>query len=551
MTTYFLLLLSAALSSCLILIWAHSHRAQTLLLERICGNARDTVALYQKQMDQELDTIETWMYTLSIDNADYAALNSRISQDIVWYAALVHMRQDFTAALSVYTADGFLLWLPESETFLQQTGAALSTLGAQRALREKISGEGPFRDWEALEVEGRCYLLRILPIGRIRVGALVGVDTMLSAVSDETVKASLCLTFGDGRMSDGSGLTEPESGLPQEGYEVIQAKGKKMLVVQQPMRNGGIRLTRMVPYAEIQAFGASLRRNTILMIALFAALGLCQVYLAGRQIIQPVTTLTCALERLSAGELTHRIPITGKLKEYRQMSASFNEMASEIQNLKIDVYEEKLQYQELENQYLKQQITPHFMINCLNTVYQLAEPEHIDLARVMLMDLSRHLRYTLSSGQTVSLGEELQMVRNYVEMCSIRYPDCLSLEIHCPEAFLQAVVAPLLALNFVENAIKYEVMVGRVLEMHVEVEACETDSGIHLRICVWDNGKGFSDAFLQEVSEAERSGKWDSAHIGIGNVVLRLRHIYPEAAFGFSNREGAGAQIDIELPFRS
>ena len=58
------------------------------------------------------------------------------------------------------------------------------------------------------------------------------------------------------------------------------------------------------------------------------------------------------------------------------------------------------------------------MINCLNTIYQLTENNHADLARQMLQNLSVHLRYTLSSGQTVSLLEELNLVKNYVELSS-------------------------------------------------------------------------------------------------------------------------------------
>ena len=41
----------------------------------------------------------------------------------------------------------------------------------------------------------------------------------------------------------------------------------------------------------------------------------------------------------------------------------------------------------------------------------------------------------------------------------------------------------------------------------------------------------------------------EQEHIGITNVVLRLRQIFPDAAFAFGNRPGAGAQITIDFPY--
>lgn len=117
-----------------------------------------------------------------------------------------------------------------------------------------------------------------------------------------------------------------------------------------------------------------------------------------RWVLHPVHMLTHALEQLRGGDLKVRIPDDAMLDEFRKMTTAFNDMVEEIDDLKIANYEKQLARQKLEALYLKQQITPHFMINCLNTIYQLTENNHADLARQMLQNLSVHLRYTLSSG---------------------------------------------------------------------------------------------------------------------------------------------------------
>ena len=76
--------------------------------------------------------------------------------------------------------------------------------------------------------------------------------------------------------------------------------------------------------------------------ALFLSICLSLVFFVKRQIIRPVTNLTNALEDVSGGNLENHISTAGQLKEYRQMSTTFNEMVTEIKNpvsyTHLDVY---------------------------------------------------------------------------------------------------------------------------------------------------------------------------------------------------------------------
>lgn len=550
--TYTLFLLFAVLLFFLALIAFNNHRAVSVLLDHVYHNTQDTVVLYEKQIDTELDRMETFLYTVAIDNADYTNLIYGDFGSTSWYSCLYHLNKDLTSALSVYTADGFLFYLPENDTFLFSNQIANISVVLQNTLRKEISGEDKSRDWEIMEINGSCYLIRFINIGGARLGALVGIPSLIGSLTDTgSDRVDLYVTTQENRLF---GLdTEPvtlDFEVLTDTYAIKNIDGRKMFLVQQPLSNGALYLTRMLPYSEVQALNAALNRDVLITTALFLLICLALVFFVKKQIIRPVTNLTKALEEVSEGNLENHISISGQLKEYRQMSKTFNEMVTEIKNLKIDVYEEKLQYQQLENQYLKQQVTPHFMINCLNTAYQLSEPEHLELSRSMLMDLSRHLRYTLSSGQTVPLYEDLQLVKNYVEMSEIRYPGCLALYANCPDAFRQATVVPLLILNFIENTIKYEVVMGKVLEMHIDVTSYETEEEIRLHICIWDSGRGFSPKMLERITAPSYPAPGDTSHIGMTNVIFRMRHIFPDARFWFCNRPGEGAQIDMEFPYQ-
>lgn len=548
--TVFLLLFVLVLF--LVLIVFNNHTAMSLLLKRIYENTQDTAVLYQKQIDSELDRIETYLYTVMIDNADCTNLIYR-EKDSAWYSSLYRLTQNFLSALSVYSADGFLFYLPSDDTFLFRYQVTAPDTSLRRALRRAVAEESHPNEWEILEVNNECYLLRVINFGKASLGAIVSVESLFNSIVDvDSENVDLYLSTSENRLFGGkTASVSLDFDVITDTYEIKTIGEQKVLVVQQKLTNGDLFLTRLVPYSEVEALSAGLNRDVFVTTALFLAVCLWLVYIVRKQIIRPVTNLTKALERVSEGDWENHISTSGQLKEYHQMSRTFNEMVAEIKNLKINIYEEKLSYQELENQYLKQQVTPHFMINCLNTAYQLTEPEYLDLARAMLMDLSRHLRYTLSSGKTVSLDEELKFAENYVEMSSIRYPGCLKLYANCPDAFRNAAVVPLLILNFIENTIKHEVVMGTVLEMHVEASSFEKDNGIWLHICVWDTGRGFPAGALEELKVFSHPSAEDTSHIGYSNIVFRMRRIFPDVSFKFCNRIGAGAQIDIEFPYKS
>lgn len=90
---------------------------------------------------------------------------------------------------------------------------------------------------------------------------------------------------------------------------------------------------------------------------------------------------------------------------------------------------------------------------------------------------------------------------------------------------------------------------GKVLDIHIDITAQEENQCTRLRFCIWDTGRGFSEDILAVLQNLDIYVNSEEEHIGITNVVLRLRQIFPDAAFAFGNRPGAGAQITIDFPY--
>lgn len=108
-----------------------------------------------------------------------------------------------------------------------------------------------------------------------------------------------------------------------------------------------------------------------------------------------------------------------------------------------------------ELKFLKAQFHPHFLFNALNTIYFQMD-ENIAEAKKSVEKFSELLRYQLyDQQQTVSIGQEIEYLNNFIELQKVRSSDKLQLEVNFDPLLNAQQVYPLLILPLVENAFKY------------------------------------------------------------------------------------------------
>ncbi|MCC1485066.1 sensor histidine kinase [Winogradskyella immobilis] len=116
---------------------------------------------------------------------------------------------------------------------------------------------------------------------------------------------------------------------------------------------------------------------------------------------------------------------------------------------------EKLQ-KEMELNYLKEQVNPHFLFNSLNSIYSLSRQQSQETPD-LVMQLSELMRYQLESSkkETVLLKEELEFIENYVLLEEKRLSKRCTVEFLIEGDFSGLRISPMLLIPFVENAIKH------------------------------------------------------------------------------------------------
>jgi LytS/YehU family sensor histidine kinase len=190
------------------------------------------------------------------------------------------------------------------------------------------------------------------------------------------------------------------------------------------------------------------------------------------------------------------------IKQYR--------IAQQSREKEKQLIKEKL---EAELKFLRTQTNPHFLFNTLNNIYALARKKSDDTADVV-MKLSKLLRFMLyeSKNRSITLVEELRVLKDYIELERIRYNERLTI------SFTEAVddeaqpIAPLILLPFVENAFKHGASETRFT------------SFIYIHILL----KEAQLIFTIENSKEEESGDRITENIGLSNVRRQLELMYPE-----------------------
>jgi hypothetical protein len=171
--------------------------------------------------------------------------------------------------------------------------------------------------------------------------------------------------------------------------------------------------------------------------------------------------------------------------------------------------------QEAQVRALRYQINPHFLFNTLNAIAALVRdaPAKAEEMVVQLSDFFRR-SLTLDPREDVTLAQEVDLQRLYLEIERTRFPDRLRFDVALEEGSAEALVPPLLLQPLVENAVKHG------------IARSERSTCIRLRARV-------DGPVLEIVVENDAEAIGASApgeKVGLRNVADRLRSRFGDAA---------------------
>jgi hypothetical protein len=204
--------------------------------------------------------------------------------------------------------------------------------------------------------------------------------------------------------------------------------------------------------------------------------------------------------------------------ELKRKEAEYHRMSQQVTEAKLSA--------------LQAQVEPHFLYNTLASVQALTEVDP-QQANAMTGHLIQYLRNALPKmRESVStVGQEIELVRAYLNILQMRMGKRLAFEIDVPPALMDAPFPPLMLPSLVENAIKHGL---EPLREGGKVTIRASANGI-LRVSVSDTGRGFAETL--------------GSGVGLTNIRERLAALYGDAGkLTLEAREAGGVEAAIEVP---
>ncbi|CAM3179872.1 cache domain-containing sensor histidine kinase [Paenibacillus taichungensis] len=446
----------------------------------------------------------------------------------------------------------FFYYLENSEYFLNCAPISISysdysevkkqiiTLTRDKGVYEKF-----YSHWTPIHVNGTSYLINIVPYYNRYLVALISADELIAPLQQINLGANGYASLVD---ENGVQLSGPAGGdhIPEERHSFLDLF-QSHNIVSSDFSNAAFSVHMAIKFGAFEKIMVAQLLIMLLFLIITSTLSAIIMFFR-RNLLVPIQRFSKNLARINEGDEATDFK-SSRIMELEQVNAQFKELVSQIKRFKIDRYEQELEKQKIRLDYMKLQIKPHFFLNCLTSMYSMAQMQMYEEIESMALATSRYFRYIFQSGENfVLLENEIEHVRTFLDIQKSRYRDAFSYRIEQPEVITGIAVPPLVIQTFIENAVKYGVSRDRELCITLSVTEQRQESGDHVLIKISDTGPGFSPDVLDALVRGEALEQTGGNRIGIMNTIQRLELLYrDEANITFAN-DASGARITLSLP---
>ena len=345
-------------------------------------------------------------------------------------------------------------------------------------------------------------------------------------------------------LLEGMGKPEQKTQYKSGGKIPQETTAEHMLLLSSETENGDYLVVYMMRYYRIYKEALNLALFLLIIGILVLVVGGLLSSRLAQSIVGPVIRLADYADEAGKGNFDLPVPVHSG-DEIGFLAERFGVMNHNIKELTTGIYNEQTQKKEYELKMLQAQINPHFLYNCLDNISSLITDQKNETATAMVSHLGRYYRAILSKGRNIiTIREELELIRAYLEIQLIRIPDLFTYEITVDEDILDFKILKMILQPIVENSVIHG-FAGFKNSGRIKIEGTLENQTVCILIS--DNGKG--------IPEGSRSSIFAPAptaipkHFGLKNIQERIRLKHGEK-YGISikSEPGQGTQIGVRFP---
>ncbi len=345
-------------------------------------------------------------------------------------------------------------------------------------------------------------------------------------------------------LLEGMGKPEQKTQYKPGGKIPQETTAEHMLLLSSETENGDYLVVYMMRYYRIYKEALNLALFLLIIGILVLVVGVLLSSRLAQSIVGPVIRLADYADEAGKGNFDLPVPVHSG-DEIGFLAERFGVMNHNIKELTTGIYNEQTQKKAYELKMLQAQINPHFLYNCLDNISSLITDQKNETATAMVSHLGRYYRAILSKGRNIiTIREELELIRAYLEIQLIRIPDLFTYEITVDEDILDFKILKMILQPIVENSVIHG-FAGFKNSGRIKIEGTLQNQTVCILIS--DNGKG--------IPEGSRSSIFAPAptaipkHFGLKNIQERIRLKHGEK-YGISikSEQGQGTQIEVRFP---
>ncbi len=490
------------------------------------SNDRDMITFFENQLDRDADISNIALYS------------SSQSFLYVYQTSLTH----FTALPDSQAGIGELINEMRSQKRASSRSPELDKLLG-------ITGEGNYTF--ALEINDPATLRNV--------GALLityKADSLRSVLRSKVGdhKGSQLVLFQDGTILYDSTGENMGKIYPQMG-ELLRNQGTntnslKTYTTIEKTDKSGLYVAALLQEKEMDQSNRGFKSRVISITAICIVVTVLFAYFTVYRYSARTHSIIRAMRHARKGDLSVRIPIR-KNDELDEISNSFNLMCQELDSYIKQVYVSEIKQKHAELVAFQAQINPHFLYNALEAIRMKAIAEGAENVGDMTYLLGALLRYTIKQETMVTLEEECENCRRFLELYRIRLKDRITYSIELEPATRSSSLLKLLLQPLVENVIVHGVRSGKKVTAITLTSRIE-DDGAAIVICIEDNGKGIKPERLLELQQALSSMvRLSGSSIGLMNVHDRIRLLYgPDYGVSVDSVWNEGTVVKLRIPYQ-
>ncbi|MBT2286163.1 sensor histidine kinase [Paenibacillus polymyxa] len=316
-------------------------------------------------------------------------------------------------------------------------------------------------------------------------------------------------------------------------------------------------IVKQIPNETLYARATTLTWNNAMIAIAALVLVIVATLFISIRITGPLKQLMRYMNQIQAGRLHVDIHLSSR-DEFGVLARHFRDMMDTVNNLILREYRLEIANKTNQLKALQAQIHPHFLYNTLQSIGTLALQQQGQRAYTLLSSLSKMLRYSMRDQTCVTLREEAEHARLYLELQQERFGDRLEVDLDFAEDTLSVEMPRMTLQPLIENYFKHgaDIHPGkghislssrRINDHWIEIELNNNGPSIPedklLEIRGWLHQSHTTTGLSTQESD-------ESESIGLRNVIRRLQlnsHPGHSAKLEISNREPNGVKIRVKL----